>query len=151
MTAGLLRERWLRAIRVAGAAVDAAARADALSAEQAVRHRRLLVSERAWFGSFAWSTVRLSSSPNAVSAPSLTPERSERGLLRRTTLPTRLEVDNAQAHHHGNRSLGPCGPRRRRHLAARGRHARPRLPLVPGRRQVHEVRDSARPRHAHQP
>jgi hypothetical protein len=58
VTAVVLRENWLWAIGVATAAMDAVARAEALSAEEALQHRRLLVSERAWLDTFPWSTLR---------------------------------------------------------------------------------------------
>jgi hypothetical protein len=63
MTARVLSEHWLQAIEVADAAVNAAARMDELSPEEAARHRRLLASERAWLSSFRWPKVQIGSSP----------------------------------------------------------------------------------------
>src|SRR5438094_5085147 len=151
MTGAVLRERWLHALRVARVAVDAAARVEGLPAEEVSRLRRLLTSERAWLNTVDWAAIGISSCPNVHSEPPRTRDSSESSLIRGTPSTQRLEVDNAQAHLHRNRSSRSRAARGSRQLPTRRRDARPRLPLVPGRRQVHEVGRPARACNAGQP
>src|SRR5689334_8547337 len=100
MTAPAIHRHWLVAIRAADDAVIAAVRVDTLSAQEASSRRRLLASERAWLRAFPWSTVRVRSSPNGVSALSRTADRSRRGLMRGASPNTATGGRHAQDFHH---------------------------------------------------
>src|ERR1043166_4948703 len=151
MGAPALPRHWLVAIRIADDALTAAARVDALSTQEASRGLRVLASERAWLRAFPWARGWVRSSPNGVSALSRTADRSRRGLMRGASPNTATGGRHAQDFHHRNRCPGPGRSCDRRELAARRRDARPWLPLVPGRRQVHEGGCPPRNRHADQP
>ena len=57
MSTAVLRAHWVDAISTAEAALDAAREAHCLAAEEFVRHRALLASERHWLQAFRWTTV----------------------------------------------------------------------------------------------
>lgn len=49
-----LKERWLEALAVAAAAVDAASRAGLIGVDEGRAHNGLVATERAWVDSVDW-------------------------------------------------------------------------------------------------